>query len=108
MAEIWSHKDVVMVMTGGSGREACWDAVGGVFEGFVEELTSGTITRTDQLNRVTGDPAYELPNKSELATFAIEQIPHEDRAIKVYRKENGEWKHVHFHLDFNSGFSRKW
>jgi len=40
-------------------------------------------------------------------TFAGEPVSLERRATNVYRKEQGEWKIVHHHTDFDAEFAEK-
>jgi len=102
MADIWSHKDDVTTMHSTGGREEGWEAVNGSWEGFAAACTDGTVARTDQVIRVTGGLACELCTESMSVTFAGEPISLEYRATNVYRKENGEWKIVHHHVDFDA------
>lgn len=105
MADVWSHEDDVTTMHSIGGREEGWEAVEGSFEGVASASADGTITRTDQLVRVTGDLAYELCTVSASMTFAGEPISMEPRETNVYRKEHGEWKLVHHHADLDAEFA---
>jgi uncharacterized protein (TIGR02246 family) len=107
MADVWSHEADVTTMHPIGGREEGWDAVRGSWEGVASASTDGTVTRTDQAIRVTGDLAYELCNESASMTFAGEPISLENRATNVYRKEDGEWKIVHHHTDLDAAFAEK-
>ena len=107
MADIWSHEDDVTTMHINGGREEGWEAVGGGLEGFASACTDGTVTRTDHVIRVTGDLAYELYNQSISVTFAGEPLSVEGRVTNVYRKEEGEWKAVHHHGDFDAELAER-
>jgi ketosteroid isomerase-like protein len=100
MADVWSRGDDVTTMHPIGGREEGWEAVEGSWEGVASASADGTITRTDQVVRVTGDLAYELCTESLSWTFGGEPMSLEGRATNVYREENGEWKIVHHHAEF--------
>jgi uncharacterized protein (TIGR02246 family) len=107
MASIWSHADDVTTMHPIGGREEGWEAVSDSWDGVAAASTDGTVSRTDQVVRVVGDAAYELCTESASMTFAGEPSSLEVRATNVYRKENGEWKMVHHHSDFDAEFAEK-
>lgn len=102
MADVWSHEDDVTTMAEVGGREVGWDAIRESMEDVAAAMTGDTVTRSDQVVRVVGDAAYELCTESISATVAGESVTWENRATNIYRKENGEWKMVHEHADFDA------
>ncbi len=101
LADIWSHKAVVMTMHPIGGREVGWDAVRGSFEQVAKLASKGKIELKDQIIQVAGDLAYEVGIESGQLAFAGEQVAIDHRVTNIYQKQAGVWKIVHHHTDIS-------
>jgi len=99
MANVWSHSADVTTMHPLGGREVGWDEVAGPWGQVAQLASGGKIELTDQLIRATGDMAYEVGIEKGQVTLAERQVPIDNRATNVYRREGGAWKVVHHHTD---------
>ena len=99
MMELWSHSSDVTTMHPLGGREVGWEQVRGPWEQVAAIASGGQVTLSDQLIRVVGDLAYEVGTEAGEITLAGQHATFEERVTNVYRRETGEWKLVHHHID---------
>ncbi|MFC6993312.1 YybH family protein [Haladaptatus sp. GCM10025707] len=104
MEVCWSHSDDVTTMHPIGGREEGWDAVRDSWAGVAELASNGSVTRTDQLVRTSGELACELVTETVSMDLGGHALHAEFRATNVYRLEDGDWKIIHHHADANQEF----
>jgi ketosteroid isomerase-like protein len=99
MAEAWSHGASVTTMHPIGGRQLGWEAVAESFAQVAKLASGGKVALTDQLIQVVGEMAYEMGVEDGDVTLGGHPVAIDHRVTNVYRREDGDWRMVHHHVD---------
>lgn len=100
--EIWSHRDPVTLFAAVGPTRSGWSELEPAFRAVASRLSDGRDLRYDLLAcDVSGDVAWS----AGVARFvvAMDGAPPKPMLIRLthaYRREDGRWKVVHEHSDF--------
>jgi ketosteroid isomerase-like protein len=108
MFEVWSHAPDVSTMHSLGGREIGWEQVQ---QGW-EQASQGLARGKAEIGRITvvdlvlvpldEGQAYTLGTEHVDVTVGGRHVSFQGRVTNVYRREDGEWKMIHRHVDLLS------
>lgn len=100
MEAVWSRGGDVTYMSPLGGRYAGWDDVKGMLKRTTGAFRRGRDEAEHILVRVDGDTGYAaFVERGVAVTSAGKSVSYDLRVTGVFRREEGEWKLVHYHSD---------
>lgn len=98
---LYEHSDEASAFHPAGEPALGWPAIEGSFGAFSQAVSDAEIVPT-VLQVVTGeDLGYTIGLERVRATMGGQTVSFEHRATNIYRKQGGEWKMVHHHVDLD-------
>lgn len=99
--ELWSHAEDVSIYGGWGDYEVGWEEVAPRLEWAAARYVSGELTYELLAMGVSGDLGYTIAIQRGEALLAgqASSAPIALRVTHLYRREDDEWKIIHFHAD---------
>jgi len=101
MADVWSRNADVSAMHPSDAIATGWEEIRASWEKFAKISSNGKVELRDQRICVGEDLAYEIGFELVNGLMGKDQFQAKFRVSNVYRREGGEWKMVHHHVDFD-------
>ncbi len=97
---VWSHSADASDFGPLGGRAMGWNAILGEYQRSGRLTTAGKVTPRDITMAVAGDLGYSTCVEERNAqTTSGQTVTVTDRATNIFRREDGQWKLVHRHVD---------
>jgi ketosteroid isomerase-like protein len=97
---VWSHSAEASDFGPLGGRAVGWNAILGEYQRSGRITTGGKVTPKDITVGVAGDLGYSTCVEERGAqTTSGQTVAVTDRATNIFRREDGQWKLVHRHVD---------
>ena len=102
MVNVWSHSSDVATMHPLGGRELGWEEVRAAWEQVAQACSDGQVSLDELVVvPVSDDVAYTLSAQRGQVKIGGEPVGIDLRVTNIYRREGGEWKMVHHHIDIS-------
>ena len=100
MLEVWSHGSDVYTMHPLGGINLGWEEVRAGWEQAAQAMSEGQVSLDNPvIMPIAGDVAYTLGTEQGHVNVGGESVRIGWRVTNIFRREGGEWKMVHHHID---------